>query len=109
MREKVYLWSYLFPLDAWWRDKHKVAPFSNQHYDASIFGMIFEYLEDKLIKEDIEKRTQNAPSEDFQKELDYIDMTGERVPVGPVAKSNGKPLSNKEIEEDFDKLDITKF
>jgi hypothetical protein len=42
----VYEWNNMFPIDHWWREKHKVAFNSHEHRSVSIFDMRFEYEED---------------------------------------------------------------
>ncbi len=44
----VRQWNYRFPVDYWWRKKHKVAFNSPEHRNSSFWDMMFEFYEDKM-------------------------------------------------------------
>ncbi len=51
----VLNWNYRYPVDRWWREKHKVAFNSPAHRISNFWNQLFEYKEDvmyvKLAKE----------------------------------------------------------
>lgn len=91
----VNKWNIDFPLDRWYRKKHKIPFNSQQHRDLSIIDMRFEWEEEKLFKEILEtedykldrgdfmrkdrfgddKRTESEKIEEFKNEFKNIDLS----------------------------------
>jgi hypothetical protein len=42
-------WNKKYPIDLWWRNKHKIPFGSKIHKDISFIEMIIEYEEDKIL------------------------------------------------------------
>lgn len=79
VREEVLEWSRKFPIDFWWRKKHKVAFMSKEHRECSFLDQLFEYEEERLIEE-IKESTLNPyrPNEgDFWKNSNQNDISEE--------------------------------
>lgn len=51
IREEVIKWNEKFPVDKWWRDKHKVPFMSKDHREIDFLSQLFEYEEDRLIED----------------------------------------------------------
>jgi hypothetical protein len=48
----VYQWNLSYPIDRWWRNKHKIAFNSPEHRAVSFFDMRFEFDEDELFNKE---------------------------------------------------------
>lgn len=48
IQDFVLKWNYRFPVDRWWREKHKVAFNSPEHRNSSFWDQMFEYREDVM-------------------------------------------------------------
>lgn len=83
LESKIIRWNNTFPLDYWWRTKHGIPYGSKAHKEMSFIDMYFEYLEEKMFKEKFEDEPKNENS---------------------VSK-----ISQNEIDEDFDNLDLSKY
>lgn len=81
LKNKIVRWNNNFPLDYWWRNKYKIPYGSEAHKEMSFIDMYFEYLEDKMLKELSEKKNEQ----------------------------NISKVSQKEIDQDFDNLDLSKY
>lgn len=81
-----YHWPSLFVLDYWWRKKYNVPFGSEVHRNANFFDMLIEYREDLMMKESLIKQTTEQP-DDF----------------------GFMPLSKKEIDDDYENLDLDQF
>lgn len=56
-KDFIYEWNHKFPIDRWWRQKHKVAFNSSIHREISFIDIRIEWEEDNLfnrISNDIE-------------------------------------------------------
>ena len=89
-------WNARYPIDFWWRRRHKVAFGSSQHLSISHWEMMIEFREEQLIR----KWKQEAEERELDKDL--VDMghnTPERRPK----------MTKKQIDEAFETLDLTQF
>ena len=50
-REYITDWNIKYPLDRWWREKFKVAIFSDEHKRATFLDMRLQYEEECLYNE----------------------------------------------------------
>lgn len=48
LKDYVYAWNISFPIDRWWREKHKIPFGSDPHRESSFESMIIEYHEDVI-------------------------------------------------------------
>lgn len=55
-QEKVHFWAIHFPYDLWWRRKYNIPFLSIQHKQMSFEAIKFEYLENKMVQEIINKK-----------------------------------------------------
>ena len=51
IEQQVIDWQTKFPCDRWWREKHNVAFMSEAHKEVSFLDQLFEFYEDRLIRE----------------------------------------------------------
>ena len=51
IRDFVFRWNVLFPIDKWWRVRHHVAFNSEQHSRICMLDQIIEYVEEQIYKE----------------------------------------------------------
>ena len=51
IEQKILDWSERFPLDRWWREKHKIPFMSSAHREVSFLDQLFEWYEDQLVNE----------------------------------------------------------
>jgi len=91
----VYHWNNNYPVDRWWREKHKIPFNSLQHREFCFIDMFFEYQEDKIFAEIMSKREEKKDEDIYKPGYgDYLKK---------------KKLTEKEIDEAFDNLDISKL
>jgi endonuclease III len=64
-KEDILKWNNMFPIDRWWRQKHKVPFMSEQHKNIRFTDQLFEYKEDKFFDEYIEKLKYEPNKGDF--------------------------------------------
>lgn len=50
VKDFCYQWSVKYPIDRWWRNKHKVAFNSPQHRSVSFIDMRIEFEEDMIFR-----------------------------------------------------------
>lgn len=92
IQEYVVWWNNTFPLDYWWRKKHRVSFGSKEHNDHCLLDMRFEYEEEVFYR----KIASSTSIEDT-----YKPGTGDWI-----NKRETKALSEKEVDDLFDSIDI---
>jgi len=94
VKDFVVEWNLKFPIDKWWRQRHKVAFNSQNHRDVSFIDIRFEYEEEKAYNElmskgsykpnsgnwiNVDEKTEFLTDEEkvekFKKEFDKIDLS----------------------------------
>ena len=80
-------WNKKFPIDFWWRNKYHIPFNSEQHRNTSFIDMFIDFEEEKLMNNLYAKKSEE------DKEFDTI----------------GNKMSQEEIDDDFDNIDITKY
>jgi hypothetical protein len=48
IKKDIVSWSRNFPVDRWWREKHKIPFMSAAHREISFLDQLFEYYEDEM-------------------------------------------------------------
>ncbi len=97
IRSSVLSWNFNFPVDKWWRMKHSISFGSKDHLDASFVDMYFEYVEDLIISEYIKDPSKNNSKDKY-------------VPgSGDIFRSQLTVMSQKEIDDAYNNLDINSF
>ena len=86
----VERWLTRFPLDLWWRRKHGVSFGSPQHRAMSFFDQLHEYREEVLLQRMARERQ-------------------EREVLGDDYDSRVLRLSQEEIDEDYDSINLDDF
>ena len=85
-----------FPIDYWWRKKYKVPFGSKAHREMNFIDMLIEYQEDLMVI----KSTEDTYEDEMEnEELGLNDNSAKRT----------VPLTNKEIDEDYNSLDLEQF
>lgn len=85
-----------FPIDYWWRKKYKVPFGSKAHREMNFIDMLIEYQEDLMVI----KSTEDTYEDEIEnEELGLNDNSAKRT----------VPLTNKEIDEDYNSLDLEQF
>lgn len=59
LKEEIVIWNIQFPVDKWWRDKHKVPFMSKLHRDCSFIDQLFEYEEERMFREMSQSKQDN--------------------------------------------------
>lgn len=77
--ELVRQWNYRFPVDYWWRKKHKIAFNSPEHRKSNFWDQLFEYYEDKMYLA-FEQKNDYYPNENDWLSINEISI--ERVEDG---------------------------
>ena len=93
VRNFIFGW-HEFPLDYWWRKKYNIPFGSQQHRSMSFIDMYVEYQEELLLRE----------SERISEEQE-----NEEIGFNNDNRSDVVNLSKKEIDEDYDNLDLSNF
>lgn len=65
-REFMVKWNLKFPIDRWYREKHKIPFMSKQHRESSFLNMRLEWEEDRLFSE-IDEEVYEPGKGDFLK------------------------------------------
>lgn len=65
-REFMVKWNLKFPIDRWYREKHKIPFMSKQHRESSFLNMRLEWEEDRLFNE-IDEEVYEPGRSDFLK------------------------------------------
>lgn len=86
-----------FPIDYWWRKRYHVPFGSSQHREMNFIDMYIEFQEEVAINRAINH-------------TDYDEDEAENEALGLVS-TNKKvvKVTEKEIDEDFEKLDLSQF
>ena len=85
-------WTRVYPIDRWWREKHKVPFNSQQHRAMSFIDMKLEYEEDLLyMRDDLRKRKHDI----------YDPGTGKWI-----KRRKPKRMSQRAIDDAFDSIDV---
>ena len=90
----VFDWNS-FPIDYWWRKKYNIPFGSKKHREMSFIDMAIEWKEEHIMRSIFEKKDKDEDEEENKMLLG----TGKEV-VKPTAK---------EIDEDYENLDLSKF
>lgn len=91
----IFEW-HRFSIDYWWRKKYNIPFGSAQHRDMNFIDMLIEYQEEFLINKIL--------SEDEDEEIE-----NEELGLNDYDKKEIIKLSNEEIDEDYDDLDLEQF
>ena len=94
LKGEVIEWNSKFPVDRWWRVKHKIPFMSPIHREANFIDMLFEFEEDNLFN-GFEENTYTPNS---GKWLDTSKQTPEQK-ISSLAEEARRELS-KFTEED---------
>lgn len=65
IQEFVRQWNYRFPVDYWWRRKHKVAFNSREHRISNFWDQMYEFHEDAMYKSFQEENTYKPNENDW--------------------------------------------
>lgn len=86
----VERWLSQFPIDLWWRRKYRVAYGSPRHRAMSFFDQLREYREEVLLKRIAQEQS-------------------EREMMGDDYDSRVVKLSQEEIDEDYEDINLDDF
>mgnify|MGYP000442049556 CR=1 FL=1 len=90
-------WNSLYPIDFWWRKKYDIPFGSEQHLQATFIQMFFDYEEEKLMNSILAKKSEDTDEEGFN-----FEKAQEKSGVG-------KNMSQEQIDDDFDNLDVSSY
>lgn len=97
IKDFVIHWSLTFPIDRWWRERHKIAFNSAAHREVSFLDMRFEFEEFLMNNKIIEESEYRANRSDFLKDNDIsLDLRDEDE-------------KSKEFIEEFRDLNLSQF
>lgn len=85
-----------FPLDLWWRRKYKIPFGSQAHREMNFIDMSIEYQEELFFKELIEE----DKLKEEEKENHALGLSSDKEVV---------KLTNEEIDNDYENLDLSQF
>lgn len=91
IRQQINSWNSKFPIDYWWRKKYNIPFGSQAHREANLIDMFYDYEEEKIMNKVIER------------------ISGEMKDEIVADLNVGKKMSNKELDDAFDNLDINQF
>lgn len=95
LKKFVVQWNNRFPIDRWWRNKHKVAFLSEEHRKCSFFNQLMEFEEDKIFFE-LQKKKEE---EKKKKTTEYIPNIGSWLNVDREVSADD--VISKEDQEIF--------
>lgn len=90
IRHFIFDW-HQFIIDYWWRQRYNVPFGSSQHRSMNFIDMAIEYEENKIVKE-----YQKGNEREEDENLGIVD-------------TNEIKVSNEQIDEDYDNLDLSQF
>lgn len=90
----IYNW-HEFPIDYWWRKRYNIPFGSQQHRSMNYIDMYIEYQEDLLLKERLQS-IEDKQNEEINEQLGIKD-------------DDGINLSQQEIDDDYENLDLSEF
>lgn len=96
-------WNIKYPIDVWWRRKHKIPFNSDTHRKHSLIDMRIEYEEDVLYNEAIKEEIGRKVKE---KEDAYIPGYG-TIFKKKNSNTESRKMSTQEIEKVFDNIDLS--
>lgn len=82
-----------FPFDYWWRKKYHIPFGSSAHREMSFIDMYIEWREDMIVNRSLEQAEQQEEEE---------------LGMGS-APTNVVKMSQQEIEDDYENLDLENF
>jgi len=91
-------WNLRHPIDFWWRKKYNVSFGSREHFQTDFIDQYLEYIEDE-VREELQEQLQN-------REISYKNQDGT---VEKYHSPNVVKMTNEEVKEEFDNLDISKY
>jgi len=97
LKEFVYRWNRDFPIDKWYRNKHKVAFNSPIHREVSFFDMRFEYEEEQLFD---------------RRDIDYKIDTGDWLKLDKSIMEDDTLTEEQKIhkfKKEFENLDLDRY
>jgi len=89
-------WNQKWPIDFWWRKKYNVSFGSEEHRQANFIQMYYEWYEAEAMKQ--------WYSDDEGDESQDSD-----IPKDAEVSSVNKKISQKEIDLDFDSIDLSRY
>lgn len=89
-------WNQKWPIDFWWRKKYKIAFGSEEHRQANFIQMYYEYYEEVTMKK-------------WYYDNDEDDDVKDDVPKDAEKSGINKKMSQKEIDVDFDSIDLSRY
>ena len=92
MRGYIKAWNIAYPIDYWWRKKHKVPFGSKTHKEQDFIDMKLEYLED-LMYRDLRKKDELSDS--------YNAGTGSWL-----KRQRVKKMKQSDVDQAFEDLDL---
>ena len=95
----IFRW-HDFPFDYWWRKKYHIAFGSSAHREMSFIDMYIEWREDMIVSRSLEKLQEH---EEGWTEEDEMALGLKGKPTNVVH------MSQEEIEEDYENLDLENF
>lgn len=99
LKSIILEWHNKWPIDYWWRKKYNISFGSPKHREANIVDMLFEFGEDKLFEELAREAVTDVDEEN------YSELTGDILKP----RSNEIKMSEKEVDHEFDNLDLNNF
>lgn len=91
----IFDW-HRFPIDFWWRKKYNIPFGSSRHREMNFIDMLIEYQEELLVNRILTPESLQDIQED------------EELGLGNVP-SNTVPLSQEDIDRDYENLDLEQF
>lgn len=93
----IFDW-HRFTIDFWWRKRYHVPFGSKQHREMNFIDMLIEYQEELLINKSLTEY--DADEEEIENEILGLTDNSEKKVV---------KLSESQIDEDFENLDLEQF
>ena len=101
-REFIISWNNLYPLDRWWRKKYNIPFNSPKHRAVSYIDIYYEWLEDHMFEEFIEREGEEL------KKLDHYQKTGQWL-FDQTNTEERKSKEEQKLIDLFEKADIGDF
>lgn len=95
VKKYMIQWNRKFPVDRWWREKHKVAFLSDEHRKTSFLNQLMEFAEDVYFQVELKEKKKELESQE-----EYTPNTGNYLKdTLAIQDLQNKELSIGSIEE----------
>lgn len=109
VKKYMIQWNRRFPIDRWWREKHKIAFLSKEHKESSFLDQLKEFEEEVYFYIDLKKQKDEEETyipnigEYFKDTLAEKDLENEEVSIDSIEEFRKEAEKIRKIEQNGNK------